>query len=433
MYTVNRPKVEITSLSDSMDILKSWVDSRSKFLEIRELAPYMGMSQYDIYNHETKEVVDSDINHYLKDVMKMDLAFNYFQNAIFKMTTSVFIREFFYTFNEVKAKWATTQRYSTQKEMIASSEAVLDKAKVDKAFKEFEEYTDKYNKGEITQFDHVREKMPLAYQVNYQFSCPVKQFIKMCSSLLSTVGESSVIWREFYASLYEAFNTPELKYWLDNLSKYLGTDECTKYTLTRNDCYSEDIIKSFNHVTVGPVLYSQLIRHEGLTVLGYPEFMKRYISDNSVYNCSHEFPIVFHASKSRILQIIRTRTEWFAVYDDWNSHNTWAAILREFIPEGADVDSYKRYLKVFNDKGEYDVTLAGVHDVDDSLRLHKGYTAYLPNALVLEDRSIVEERIKRYGHNPVTDMYLQMFDKGYVKDNPNNPYRIKWNNLKEDK
>lgn len=423
MYEIKEPKVELSSVTPDLDILKTWVDSRSKFLEIK-----LENDRNIIYNHETNEVVDNDLQHYLKDVMKMDLAFNYFQNAIFKLKTSVLLRDFFYTFNEVKGKWATTQRYSTQKTMVASSEAAYDKKKTDKAFEEFIDFTNKYNNGEIEQFDHVRERMPLAYQVDYQFSCPIKQFIKMCSALLVIVGETSPIWREFYPALYA---NEVLRPWLDNIAKYTNTDECHKYSKVDNDMFDDDlIVEHFHHVTVGPVLYSQLIRHEGVTAIGYPEFMKKFMTDDKVYNCCAPFDLSFYCSKSRLLQIIRTRTEWFAVYDDWNSCNTWAAILKNFIPEGADIDEYKKYFKVFNDKGEYDVSLAGVHDVDDSLRLHKGYNAYLPNALVLEDKSIVEERIRRYGHNPVTDMYLQMFEKGYVKDNPDNVYRKKWNEIK---
>lgn len=423
------PVVEVSAITDKMEILKSWIDSRSKFLEIK--TDESGKSI--IWNHETNEIVDSDIDHYIKDVMKMDLAFNYFQNATFKLKTSVLLRDFFYTFNEVKGKWATTQRYSTEKTMRCSSEAYIE-GRTEAAFALFEDMTNKFNSGEITQFDQVRECMPEAFQVSYQFSCPVKQFIKMCSALLYAVGEQSEIWREFYASLYEGLKAVNLDHWLDNIQKYTDTDECHKYWLNpfENDVFDTSSDTFFTKLEVGPVLYSQMIRHEGMDVVGYFDFLSKYKTNSEYDNCKAKFPIKFHCSKSRLLQIIKTRTEWFAVYDDWESHNTWAAVLKKFIPEGAKLEDYKKYLKVFDSNGNYDPILAGVHDIDDSLRLHKGYKAYLPNALVLESRNIVLERIKRYGNNPVTNLYLQMFDQGIVKDNPDNVYRKKWESLTND-
>ena len=46
-----------------------------------------------------------------------------------------------------------------------------------------------------------------------------------------------------------------------------------------------------------------------------------------------------------------------------------------------------------------------------------------------QTRKIVEQRIERYGTNPLMEDYLQIFDKGYVKDNPENPKRVKWEEL----
>lgn len=421
---IRSPKIELEASSKDL-ILRSWVDSRSKFLKIKG---------NKVFNKMTKEVWSKD--EYLKDVIKMDLAFNYFETAIFKMTTSVLIRDFFYTFQEYKGKWATTQRYSTQTEMVCSSEC-SDLPNNSKAFELFIKATNDYNSAESKgNFDMVRELMPLSYQVNWQCSMPIKQFIKYLGVLLKLVGPESKIWTEMYGACYQV---PELRSWLEFIPKYLGCDEHNTYSI--ENCYklySEDsrglkstMQKLYDNIgNVGSVLYSQLIRHEDTYVLGYPEFIKSLNHrTGAIPNCKLEFPILLRQSPQRKMEMLRVRTEWFAVTDDWDSTNTWAKILKHYIPKGSQLKDCKHLFMMFDSDGNWDDSQVGKHDVDDSLRLYKGYNAYFPNAFQLESRKILDDRIARYGMNPLLDLYCQMFDQGYVKDNPNNKDRLKWEAL----
>lgn len=406
-FKVESPKISCRPLS-KYEPIKTWTRGRKKFLKT------IGNFVYDNTQHKF-----IPMSKYAKQLSDMDLAYEYFDVCVFDMSTSILIREFFYTFNEYKAKWATTQRYSTEKCFTLSNEAFLiNPLKQIEAIYNFMELTEKFNKGELSKFDGVREHMPLSFKVNYQFCMSKKQFVKCLAVLAKLVGVDSPLFREVYMATYK---NKCLRDKLNHIDKYCNElDEFTKYDLKETD--EKDI-------TCGMVLYSQLIRHEGVTCKGYWNFIRSYCHSSDYSDCSSEFPIKIDWSESRRAEIIRIRTSWFAVTDDWYSNNTWACLLRKYITEeNPDIDNYKWMFSWFSKDGEF-VNNLGVHGLDDNFRLHKGYKAYFPNAFILESRDLVEQRIKREGVNPLLRMYLQMFDKGYIKDNPNNPYRIKWEKL----
>ena len=195
-----------------------------------------------------------------------------------------------------------------------------------------------------------------------------------------------------------------------------------------NPCFSEYITPSSDStkMEIGSVLFSQLIRHEGVYVTGYADFMKRVFENpGEVWNCSATFPVsIRFVSEERLMQIMKVRTSWFAVTDRWDDPNSWSAILKKYITGNLSRD--KKYLHYFGDRGQFDPSTISQYSIDDNLRLHKGYKAYLPDAFALESRDLVLERIRRFGDTPLLQDYLQMFDYGYVQDNPSNPLRRKW-------
>lgn len=415
------PKIEVTGTS-KYDILKTWVDSRPAFLR---------MNKRKVWNIKTGEKWNLD--EYYNQVMEGDLAFNYFQTATFKMSTSVMIRDFFYMHQEYKGKWATTQRFDVQKDMVCSTE--LDQGDLTvKTFEIFKAMTDRYNEKHDIPFDKVREKMPLAYQVHWQCSMPIKQFIKILAHLLLIVGPQCKMWKEIWA---ECYSSDILRPWLSKITKYMNCEETYRYSIERLPMLYETKTmaqKEYQDIgQIGSVLFSQLIRHEDTWVAGYPEFMKRVLSmtieSEKLPDCCLEFDARLKQSPIRRQEMLKVRTSWFACTDDWSSNNTWAAILRRYIPDGSKLKDMKKYFKCFDANGNFDVKELGKFDFDDSLRLYKGYNAGFPNAFQLESRDIVLQRIKKNGDNPLLQLFLQFFDDGYVKDNPENPYRKQWEEL----
>jgi len=424
MYIIKDPVIETVNHTSDLEILKSWIKSRDQFLEI--IYDDDGVTPTSVHNKKTEEIFP--IGEYVAELMEMDLGFNYFCNITLDMTTSVALRDFIYMHQEYKGKWAKTNRYETKKEFIASAEAV-DPKKDAQAFETYIKVTHDYENGLEPNFDRARETMPLSFQVNYQISLPVKQFVKILASIYINLPW---MWSSIYVACY---NNLQLRPWLKFIGKYLNVEEVTKYRIGKaNKVYT---LKQFRalytrKLRVGSVLYSQMIRHENMMTAGYIEHLQSLRKNKVIPNCAAEFDCYISISESRLTEILKIRTGWWAVFDDWNSNNTWACFLRQFIPEGADLEEYKKYLMFFDSKGNFHPELITRTGIDDGLRLHKGYNAYFPDALALECRDLVIQRINRYGNNPVLGLYLQMFDKGYVRDNPNNIHRQKWEELSKE-
>lgn len=405
--------VEVISCTSNLDIVKAWVASRSQFLSIDDGRVYDKTS--DTY---------TDVDKYAEKLIKMDLGFNYFANITLRINASILFREYMYSFSDYRGKWAETARYSNPNELNLSSEAVAlfdEICNVDRVVENYVEAVEKYESGLNKQFDNTRELMPIFTQRMFQISLPVKLLIRILGHfkyLASMAPGLNEMWKKIWLAFAKV---PELEHWLPLIRKYSVKDLEMSLTTAMGEPTTE----------VGFVLYSQLIRHEGIQVKGFDNFLVNlgYDSFKPTGDCRQTLKIAIDDPCQRMVDILRLRTSWFAVTDgDWNSTNTWGALLKKFL--NGDLDHDKKYLKYF-DKNTLEFLPSSVdsYSLDDDLRLHKGYDAYFPDAFSLQSRKIVEQRIERYGMNPLMKDYLQMFDEGYVKDNPKNPKRVKWEEL----
>ena len=405
--------VEVISCTSNLDIVKAWVASRSQFLSINDGKVYDKTS--DTY---------TDVDKYAEKLIKMDLGFNYFANITLRINASILFREYMYSFSDYRGKWAETARYSNPNELNLSSEAVAlfdEICNVDRVVENYVEAVEKYESGLNKQFDNTRELMPIFTQRMFQISLPIKLLMRILGHLKYLVSKAPALepmWRKVWTAFAKV---KELDYWLPLIRKYSVKDSEMSLTTAMGEPTTE----------VGFVLYSQLIRHEGIQVKGFDNFLVNLGcgSFEPTGDCRQTLKIAIDDPYQRMVDILRLRTSWFAVTDgDWSSTNTWGALLKNFL--NGDLDHDKKYLKYF-DKNTLEFLPKSVdsYSLDDDLRLHKGYNAYFPDAFSLESRKIVEQRIERYGTNPLMEDYLQIFDRGYVKDNPNNPKRVKWEEL----
>lgn len=410
--SISPMSVEVISCSSNEDIVKAWVSSRSQFLSIKD---------GKVYDNTSGEV--TGIDDYARKLIQMDLGFNYFANITLRINASILLREYFYSFSSYRGKWAETARYSNPKKLVLSSEAMAIPAfynRVDVINRYLDAVKD-YEGGKNSQFDNTRELMPIFTQRMFQISLPIKLLIRILGHLKYLVSKAPALepmWREVWTAFAKV---KELDSWLPLIRKYSVKDLEMSLTTAMGEPTTE----------VGFVLYSQLIRHEGIQVKGFDNFLVNlgYNNFEPTGDCRQNLKITIDDPCQRMVDILRLRTSWFAVTDgDWSSTNTWGALLKKFL--NGDLDHDKKYLKYF-DKNTLEFLPKSVdsYSLDDDLRLHKGYNAYFPDAFSLESRKIVEQRIERYGTNPLMEDYLQIFDRGYVKDNPKNPKRVKWEEL----
>lgn len=412
-------EVRVVSCTSDFDIVKAWVASRSQFLSIVDI-------DGEPHVRDCTSSVLTSVNDYARNLIKMDLGFNYFAHITLRIKSSILLREFFYSFPEYRGKWAETARYSNPDVLDISSEAADLFDNEELARREYIQAVSDYENHKTDQFDKTREKMPLSTQRMFQISLPIKMLMRILGQLHYICQKSSNprligMWRKVWLAFSEV---KELQNWLPLIGKYSGYDKEMSLEL-----------KEEGQFKVGMVLYSQLIRHEGIKVSGFENFLlDKNLSSMENPNCKATLPIHIDDPNDRMIEIVRLRTSWFAVTDgDWGSEdasNTWGCILKKYIK--GDFNKNKKYLKYFkkvDDTYVFDPDSVEEYSLDDDLRLHKGYNAYFPDAFALESRKIVEDRIKRYGMNPLMKCYLIMFDCGYVKDNPDNPKRKKWEEL----
>lgn len=414
-YKVSPLEIKV-DINDKYSVLHTYV--RSKSMLISEVGPFV----HDKSSSQGKHWIPK--SKYQDKIIHDDLAHNYFEFAIFKFKSSILLRDFFYTFTETKAKWATTQRFSKLDNVVVSSEAVHIKDN-DIAFAEYEDAIKKFHSGEIKIFNKAREMMPLSHQVEWQIGMPMKQFIRCLAVLLHNLGQNDPMWKEVYVTCYK---NKVIRPWLDLLPKYMHVNEINEYTYIDPLPYNK---KDAIVINPGMILYSHLIRHEDTRCIGFMDFMKDIVKGNfeGVPNCNQSFKCTIVTSPIRWRATIRTRTAWFAITDDWNSNNSWSLILKKYIKEKhPKIEDYKWMFAFFDENGNFDNS-AEVDSVEDGLRLHKGYNNDFPNAFTLQSRDIVLQRIAKFGNNPLMEMYLQVFDHGYIKDNPHNEYRLRWESL----
>ena len=340
---------------------------------------------------------------YLGKLIDFDLSLSYFPVYTLSIESSILIRDFFYTFN-TPARWAFTHRNGMPEKLYASEEVY---SELDKPlYEEFERKIQQWRRDEID-FDTARGYMPLSLSTQWSISLSIKALMRILGFLHYIVGDNQLfhtIWLEFYNKI------PNFGKWSKLIKKYEYDSFLSSYDSAK---VKEEI--GFN-------LYAQLIRHEDIYVTGIDDFINNFLVNRGT--CSSHIKVKVHCSNIRWMEILKVRTAWFSMTDNWGDPNSWSIFLDHFLTGNLEDD--KAYIKYFDDKGRFDDSSIKAYSIDDNLRVRKGKNPYYPDAFALEDPSILEERIRDRGLNPLFKDYRQIFTKGYVRNNPDNELRRKW-------
>ena len=416
MICSTRPmKVEVISITPPEEVVRVWTNSRPDILSIED--------------GEVKDLASgkyTPISEYLNQLIDMNLSNLYFANVTLLVTSSLLTREFFYHFDSYLAQWAKTNRNGIDEtKMCFSSEAYDPKLDKPKIF-EFHDRMRKFRLGELKNFDDVKATLPLSFQTTWQMSLPIKLLMRILGYMFHCFGHC-----QFTHEVWWAFDSvPQLRPYMKLIGKY-----CDYQDPMFPSIEAEEAHESGNRITIskkiGMTVFSHLIRHEGLHIGGFISAMRKYLNgtaprtgDELTFQCS------ISTVKERWIEIIRLRTSWFAMTDNWDSPNSWGVFLKGYITGNLQAD--KPYLKYFKPNGEFDPSSVMSYANETSIRVRKGNKTQLPDAFVLQDKEILMERICRVGLNPLLNDYLQMFASGYVIDNPKNPERLRWEELESE-
>jgi len=422
-------KIETEKCDGDKSIIDTWITYRDEFLK---------------YSNDGKSIEWiktgklTPLDKYYKDLFDMDLSVSYFNNIKLKITCSLAFREFIFSFGD-HARWGLSSRdsksYITR---LACSDEMSEIQNNPAAYKEFIEWKNKYDAGDA-QFDEMREHLPLAHQTQFVIQLPVKQFIKYLAIYYSTFRDSmNDSWRKIYVACY---NNTDLRPWLTKIPHYTNIEESRllrfKGRLARfedSDTINSSIDRIYQNKVfkylgkIGSGLYSQLIRHESILPIGWVDHMLN-MNKMEVPNCKVPFDTYVHTSDTRLGDIVKTRTSWFASSNADGDHNSWIHIINQLIvcKDGRPLlKDNKHIFKWFDEDGEFYPEATSKYDVDLSTRFYKGYNRFWVDPVALEYPEIIFDRLLKLGYSKVMDLYLQHFTEGYFKDNPNNSYRIQW-------
>lgn len=391
--------VKILSETRKWDMTDIFVKSRPQLLKMD------GTDVYDNLGNVTS------IFDYNKKLIDFDLSLSYFPVYNLEVESSILFRDYFYSFNTL-GRWAFTHRNGMPEELYSSSEVYNEDE--EGIYKEFKEKIKEWESGEID-FDTARGYMPLSLSTRWHISISAKMLMRVLGQLHSEIGNCDtfrIIWTEF-ATLFPEFIHLVGKYDYPNITEGYFPPTITK--------------------RIGFNLYAQLIRHEDVYVTGIGSFLDDYLkifkinSPTPSRTCNAPINVSISVPEKRWRDIIKTRTAWFSMTDNWGDENSWSIFLKDYIT--GDLQKDKPYLKYFDDNGNFDGSSISSYSIDDNLRVRSGKTPYFPDAFALESRKIVLDRIASRGDNPLFQDYLQIFDKGYVRDNPENELRVKWESL----
>lgn len=406
--------VRVLSITPKREVVRTWVDSRPWFLSFvtRDEVEHV----YDNTNHTF-----TPVDEYFDKLLKQDMAYMYFSNVTLEIHGSILLRDFFYQFN-FEGKWAKTNRYVVPEEFSSSSEIPMDSYE-ESLYEEYLSATDRFNRGEITDLDKLRTKMPLSFRTSWQMSMTVKYLVRILGYMIRNLGVN-----QFTTEVWSAFaSCPELEPYLSLIGKYHLYDDPLLPSVNAEERMSDERYCNLTWSDrIGCTLFSHVIRHEGVKVGGFTAFVKSYISNDPTIDrtVNATFPVSFTVDKKRWKEILKIRTAWFALVRDFSDCNNWGWILKDYL--NGDLEHDKKYLKYFDDKGNFLPEQVHSYSMDEDLKVRKGSRGQLPDAFALESRKILMERVEDQGMNPLLSDYLQMFDNGYVKDNPENTLRKRW-------
>lgn len=284
-----------------------WLEGGKLFLETRSAETKVviedGITKVKVGNNIEEKYED-----YLKNCLKMNLQFNNFINLKFRITGSLLIRDFLYSFNET-SQWAYSTRNSTvikneiENPFKLSSDAVLEEGTVPNSILDS---IDLYKNACKSAVENNNSDEALLYQPywrsnTYYWGCTLKQLLVVLKLMedkfpvfFNSYGKNILsLLPDYVVDIYYEISD---KLSHDQLySKYLFQDQWNG---------------SYKIGKMGLILYSQFIRQSGGYVRGLFDYLLSLSDIRVGITGKVSFPIEYWATSSRINTNIMHRSCW---------------------------------------------------------------------------------------------------------------------------
>lgn len=254
--------------------------------------------------------------------------------------------------------------------------------------------------------DAARDVLPLSASTTYTFTIDHRVLISFCRTM-----------EEINPQLFTGYCIPMLQ--VAGIDSTLYSDSLVKSSVEYYRISEEEMINGsvttgnmiHGHYKVKLALASQLLRqHYSKIKIGLWNITPDYFEID--LRQSDLMDVVYYVDIHSYHRLMQMRSNWLVDH----SLDMWGKIVGDYI-NGMDAVDFWKFIPAGSgiDPGFADnLNRIDLTDVG------------LPCPIMTECRSILDDRRKEIGDNPITDMYEQLFERGIVKDNPDNLHRIKY-------
>jgi len=344
---------------------------------------------------------------HLNEFGTMDIGVNSLCNLTFEITSSVVFRDWLLSIRPIFC-WARSSRVIAMRDATISAEfGGVGQGALDAVIA----------KSTDNNQDAIREGLPLSMSTSYTVSMDMRT----CVGMLKTMWEVDITMSNTYAPKFweeckgiPGFMNSRVKSFTDT---YMPNDQDKEF---RGVERLGGMIAG--RYSMKGALFSQFIRSSHAKIksgLWEELSTKGYIETGSLTQAD-KFDITFYMDEAVYHNMMKLRSHWFA---DW-SDDMWGGLVGD-------------YVKDMSTQQFWEFTPAGEGRQDpykqELLNRVEGTDPNLPCPIMIESHQIIQDREDLFGGSELLYRYSNLAINGYIKDNPNNKLRIKYESLKKHK
>lgn len=354
---------------------------------------------------------DHEIN--LSDLERMDLAVSGACSYELYFRSSIFFRDLLFTIRPAVGVWARSQRtipFDTDNLFLSGEYEGID----DKYLQDKMRYVYKLLEDGVPQ-DYAKKKLPMACSTEFSINMDDRTLVAFLKTLKLHCKE-----------LYDVYG----KLILDAIGKddsYVDNRNCKdifdKLKVSNSEYEAVGTTSTYMEMFMGSFrmsanLMSQFIRQHYSTVKNelYNFVDGKGIKDIYKLLCDDEVVTVLYADKKSFEKVISIRSCWFAQFDK-EDIGSWSTIIGPYV----DKLSASEFLSILPCKGN--CKRCGIYK-DMEARRDCVEVNFLCPILCQRPDLVVKRGIKYKSDSVVFDKWMELYNNGYILDNPDNKDRI---------
>jgi len=421
-----------TKMPIMIKVVKPYPDIRlgcRLFGESRKESLDMWSDKSHVIRKTTGEKIPKSL--FYEEVNRLNLSFNKMVFIGFHIHGSTLFRDFLYTFNNT-SQWAVPSRtinsiqeyrryaHGISEEFWVNNEVPIS---IRESLKNLDEKCNEVSPSDVSPNEYLSQYINMSHSTEFWWGCNLQSLFK----ILKFMEEEIPLFYNFYGrKIIEQLDIMMVEQ-IHSQNQFTRLYESSKDKIFYDDFINQYLnldsnkyIFSISNVGLG--LYSQLIRHSDIVTRGFIDLLRNK-SNEELRNmdltsqfCIPKLTINSHYG-NRFERVIKTQMCWYAK-NDVNSNDSWMKLIEPYLIDTID-NNLILFAKSLPCKGNcHQCTI----EADMKIRVSKSIPE-TPCAILCESRKLAEMRYNKF-NSRLTKSYLQLFDEGIVKDNPDNKYQI---------